>query len=87
MAHLLVCSKKELGLPGILQELIKFVFTLIENGHLGDWSPEKDCYWRLTEHIFTANHIAGLPTATLSNEQSNRSPGFLNIQVTKNTGL
>ena len=22
--------------------------TLIENAHLGDWSPEKDCYWRLT---------------------------------------
>ena len=22
--------------------------TLIENDHLGDWSPEKDCCWRLT---------------------------------------
>ena len=22
--------------------------TLIENDHLGDWSPVKDCCWRLT---------------------------------------
>ena len=22
--------------------------TLIENDHLGDWSPEKDCCWKLT---------------------------------------
>ena len=22
--------------------------TLIENAHLGDWSPEKDCCWQLT---------------------------------------
>ena len=22
--------------------------NLIENDHLGDWSPEKDCCWRLT---------------------------------------
>ena len=23
-------------------------YSLIENDHLGDWSPEKDCCWRLT---------------------------------------
>ena len=23
-------------------------YTLIENDHLGDYSPEKDCCWRLT---------------------------------------
>ena len=22
--------------------------TLIENDHLGEWSPEKNCFWRLT---------------------------------------
>ena len=30
-------------------------------------------------HVFTANHITHLPTATLSIDQSNRSPGFLNF--------
>ena len=33
-------------------------------------------------HVFTANHITHLPTATLSTDQSNRSPGFLNFQLT-----
>ena len=34
-------------------------------------------------HVFTANHITRLPTATLSTDQSNRSPGFLNFQLTE----
>ena len=29
------------------------------------------------------NHITGLPAATLSIDHSNRSPGFLNFQLTK----
>ena len=33
--------------------------------------------------VFTANHIIHLPTATLSIDQSNRSPGFLNFQQTE----
>ena len=32
-------------------------------------------------HVFTANHITRLPTATLSINQSNRSPGILNFQL------
>ena len=27
---------------------IKLWITLIENDHLVDWSPEKDCCWQLT---------------------------------------
>ena len=30
-------------------------------------------------------HITHLPTATLSTDQSNRSPGFLNFQLTNTT--
>ena len=32
-------------------------------------------------HVFTANHSTRLPTATLSFDQSNRVPGFLNFQL------
>ena len=28
--------------------LLKIFFSSIENDHLGDWSPEKDFWWRLT---------------------------------------
>ena len=35
----------------------------------------------------TANHITRLPTATLSNDQSNHSPGFLNYELTKRLSL
>ena len=42
----------------------------------------------ISAHVFTANHITYLPTATLSTDQSNRSPGFLNFQLTNtNTWL
>ena len=34
-------------------------------------------------NVFTANHITHLPTATLSIELSNRSPGFLNFRLTE----
>ena len=34
-------------------------------------------------HVFTTNHIMHLPTATLSIDQSNLSPGFLNFQQTE----
>ena len=37
----------------------------------------------ISAHFFTANHITQSPTATLSIDQSNRSPGFLNFQPTK----
>ena len=37
----------------------------------------------ITGDVLTANHITNLPTATLSIDQSNRSPGFLNFQLTK----
>ena len=37
----------------------------------------------ITVHVFTANHMTGLLTATLSLDQSNRSPGFLNFLLTK----
>ena len=36
----------------------------------------------LSPHVFTANQITHLPTVTLSTDQSNRSPGFLNFQLT-----
>ena len=36
---------------------------------------------QISTHVFTANHITHLPTATLSTDQSNRSPGFLNFQL------
>ena len=26
---------------------MSFLFFVIEKDHLGDWSPEKDCCWRL----------------------------------------
>ena len=39
----------------------------------------------ISAHVFTANHITYLPTATLSIDQSNRSPGFLNFQLTNTT--
>ena len=39
--------------------------------------------YMMTTHVFTANHITHLPTATLSVDQSNRSPGFLNFQLTE----
>ena len=26
---------------------MKIQYTLIENDHLGDWSPAKDCFWQL----------------------------------------
>ena len=40
---------------------------------------------KLSAHVFTANHITYLPTATLSSYQSNRSSGFLNLQLTNTT--
>ena len=40
---------------------------------------------RISAHVFTANHITHLPTATLSTDQSHRSPGFLNFQLTNTT--
>ena len=36
-------------------------------------------------YVFTANHITHLVTATLSTDQSNHSPGFLNFQLTNTT--
>ena len=56
--------------------------TLIENDHLGDWSSEKDCYLAtdvlttlppklISAHVFTANHITRLPTATVCISQQN----------------
>ena len=36
----------------------------------------------ISAHVFTANHMPGLSTATLSIDQSNPSPGFLNFQRT-----
>ena len=32
----------------ILHSLNHSLSASIEKGHLGDWSPEKDCCWRLT---------------------------------------
>ena len=40
-------------------------------------------YLSIASHVFTANHITRLPTATLSIDQSSRQPGFLNFQLTK----
>ena len=37
--------------------------------------------WPISAHVFTANHITHLPMATLSIDQSNHSPAFLNIQL------
>ena len=37
----------------------------------------------ISAHVFTANHTTRLPTAILSIDQSNRSPGFLIFQLTK----
>ena len=42
-------------------------------------------YQSISAHVFTANHITYLPTATLSIDQSNCSPGFLNFQLTNTT--
>ena len=39
----------------------------------------------ISAHVFTANHITHLATATLSTDQSNRWPGFLNFQLTNTT--
>ena len=33
--------------------------------------------------VFSTNHITHLPKATLSIDQTNRSPGFLNFQLIK----
>ena len=35
-------------LPTSTSKLSVYYFMLIENDHLCDWSPEKDCFWRLT---------------------------------------
>ena len=40
---------------------------MIENDHLGDWSPEKDCCWRLT---------FPQPVRRPSSESSDSSDGF-----------
>ena len=37
--------------------------------------------------MFTATHAMHLPTAALSIDQLNRSPGFLNFQLSKTTVL
>ena len=42
-------------------------------------------YQSISAHIFTANHITYFPTATLSIDQSNCSPGFFNFQLTNTT--
>ena len=49
------------------------------------YSSYRDPSIRITisAHVFTTNHITRLPTATPSIDQSNRSPGFLNFQLTK----
>ena len=31
-------------------------YSLIENNHLGDWSPDKDCFWRLTSSA-SSSHL------------------------------
>ena len=53
------------------------------DGHLFDYLHNLSIW--LFAHVFTANHITHLPTATLSTDQSNRSPGFLNFQLTNTT--
>ena len=35
-------------LPTSTNKLSVYYFILIENDNLGDWSPEKDCFWWLT---------------------------------------
>ena len=54
-------------------ELVSWKFK--NPGERFDWSVD-----RVAAHVFTANHITHLPTATLSTDQSNRSLGFLNFQ-------
>ena len=55
-------------LTDVLNGPLKLVcFTLIENDHLGDWSPEKDCCWRLT---FLQ------PVQKPSSEAGHVTPGF-----------
>ena len=41
----------------------------------------------ISAQVVTANHITYLPTATLSIDQSNRSPRFSNFQLTKTITL
>ena len=38
--------------------------------------------WPISAHVLTANRITPLQMATLSTDQSNRFPGFLNFQLT-----
>ena len=59
-------------------ELVSWKFK--NPGERFDWSVD-----RVAAHVFTANHITHLPTATLSTDQSNRSLGFLNFQLTNTT--
>ena len=55
-------------LTDVLNGPLKLVcFTLIENYHLGDWSPEKDCCWRLTFRQ---------PVQNPSSEAGHVTPGF-----------
>ena len=49
--------------------------------HIVYYSPCNPCIYVISARVFTANHITRLPTATLSIDQSNRSPGFLNFQT------
>ena len=34
--------------------------TLIEKDHLGNWSPETDCCWRLTFRLPVRSHLQSL---------------------------
>ena len=59
-----------LTLTDVLNGPLKLVrFTLIESNyyHLGDWSPEKDCCWRLTFRQ---------PVQNPSSEAGHVTPGF-----------
>ena len=63
-----------------MKAILRWIINNIVNIHLATFLFT---YNFISTHVFTANHIMHLPTPTLSIDQSNCSPGFLNFQLTK----
>ena len=68
-----------------------FLYSSLIALPIASWIPASlfEVYYSLNNpsicfsaHIFTANHIMHLPTAMLSTDQPNGSPGFLSFQLT-----